>query len=97
MLSSLWFAEANGITSENVDDVRANPPSATIEKFLGVTPGYGARLGLPDDWAYNMIKEVGNFAEIYDRSLGDNSPYGLPRGINALYSDGGVFFPLIVD
>lgn len=97
MLSSLWFAEANGITAENVDDIRANPPSATIEKFLGVTPGYGARLGLPDDWAYNMIKEVGNFAEIYDRSLGDSSPYGLPRGINALYSDGGVFFPLIVD
>ncbi|RCK49836.1 ABC transporter substrate-binding protein [Thalassospira profundimaris] len=97
MLSSLWFAEANGITSENVDEIRANPPSATIEKFLGVTPGYGARLGLSDDWAYNMIKEVGNFAEIYDRSLGDSSPYGLPRGINALYSNGGVFYPLIVD
>lgn len=97
MLSSLWFAEMEGITSANVDDVRANPPSATIEKFLGVTPGYGARLGLPDDWAYNMIKEVGNFAEIYDRNIGDGSPYGLPRGINSLYTDGGVFYPMIID
>jgi general L-amino acid transport system substrate-binding protein len=97
MLSSLWFAEANGITSENVDDVKAKPASATVEKFLGVTPGYGERLGLPDDWAYNMIKEVGNAAEIYERNLGQGSPYGLPRGINALYSDGGVFYPLIID
>jgi len=97
MLSSLWMAELEGITSENVDEIRANPPSSTIEKFLGVTPGYGARLGLPDDWAYNMIKEVGNFAEIYDRNIGDGSPYGLPRGINSLYNAGGVFFPMIVD
>ncbi|WP_259782367.1 transporter substrate-binding domain-containing protein [Aestuariispira ectoiniformans] len=97
MLSSLWFAEANGITSANVDEIRANPPSSTIEKFLGVTPGYGERLGLPDDWAYNMIKEVGNFAEIYDRNIGSGSPYKLPRGINSLYKNGGVFYPLIID
>lgn len=97
MLSSLWFAEMEGITSENIDEIKANPPSSTIEKFLGVTPGYGARLGLSDDWAYNMIKEVGNFAEIYDRNIGDGSPYGLPRGINSLYNAGGVFFPMIVD
>lgn len=97
MISSLWFAEANGITSENVDDIKANPTSSAIEKFLGVTPGYGERLGLSDDWAYNMIKEVGNFAEIYDRNIGSGSPYNLPRGVNALYSDGGVFFPMIID
>ncbi|MGH1353598.1 MAG: transporter substrate-binding domain-containing protein [Thalassovita sp.] len=97
LLSSLWFAEVEGITAANVDEIRANPPSSTVEKFLGVTPGYGARLGLSDDWAYNMIKEVGNFAEIYDRNIGEGSPYGLPRGINALYSDGGVFFPMTID
>ncbi|GGG83887.1 ABC transporter substrate-binding protein [Salipiger pallidus] len=97
MISSLWFAEANGITSENVDEIKANPTSSAIEKFLGVTPGYGERLGLSDDWAYNMIKEVGNFAEIYDRNIGAGSPYNLPRGVNALYSDGGVFFPMIID
>lgn len=97
MLSSLWFAEMEGITSENVDEVRANPPSATVGTFLGVNPGYGARLGLPDDWAYNMIKEVGNFAEIYERNIGSGSPYNLPRGINNLYNAGGVFYPMIID
>lgn len=97
MLSSLWFAELEGITSENVDAIRANPPSETVAKFLGVSPGYGDRLGLPNDWAYNMIKEVGNFAEIYDRNIGDGSPYGLPRGINSLYNAGGVFYPFIID
>ena len=97
MLSSLWFAEAEGITSENVDEFRANPPSAAVGTFLGVNPGYGARLGLSDDWAYNMIKEVGNFAEIYDRNIGAGSPYNLPRGINSLYSNGGVFYPMIID
>ncbi len=97
MLSSLWFAEMEGITSENIDDVRANPPSSTVGTFLGVNPGYGARLGLPDDWAYNMIKEVGNFAEIYERNIGSGSPYNLPRGINNLYNAGGVFYPMIID
>lgn len=97
MLSSLWFAEQENITSANVDAVRANPSSTTIGKFLGVTPGYGKRLGLSDDWAYNMIKSVGNFAEIYDRNIGSGSPYNLPRGINSLYSDGGVFYPMIID
>lgn len=97
MLSSLWFAEMNGITASNVDEIRANPPSSTVGKFLGVTPGYGSALGLSDDWAYNMIKEVGNMAEIYDRSLGEGSAYKLPRGINALFTAGGVFYPLIVD
>ena len=97
MLSSLWFAEMEGITSENIDEFRDNPPSSTIGTFLGVNPGYGARLGLPDDWAYNMIKEVGNFAEIYERNIGSGSPYNLPRGINNLYSNGGVFYPMIID
>jgi len=97
MLSSLWFAEANGITSANIDEIKANPVSPAIAKFVGATPGYGSALGLPDDWAYNMIKEVGNAAEVYDRNLGSGSPYNLPRGINALYSDGGVFYPLIID
>ena len=97
MLSSLWFAELKGITMANVDEMRANPPSTTVGTFLGVTPGYGARLGLSDDWAYNMIKAVGNFGEIYDRNIGSGSPYNLPRGINALYTNGGVFYPMIID
>lgn len=95
LISSLFFAEINGITQANVDEVRANPPSTQIGKFLGVTPGYGERLGLDDDWAYNLIKEVGNYAEIYDRNVG--GPYSVPRAMNHLYTNGGVFFPLMVD
>lgn len=97
MLSSLWFAEANGITQANVDEFKANPESPQIATFLGVTPGYGSRLGLSDDWAYNMIKEVGNMGEIYERSMGAASPYKLDRGVNALYTAGGVFYPLQID
>lgn len=95
MISSLFFAELNGITMDNVDGIRADPPSTQIGKFLGVTPGYGERLGLPDDWAYNLISEVGNYAEIYERNIG--KPYALPRAMNNLYTNGGVFFPLMVD
>lgn len=95
MISSLFFAEINGITQANVDGLRADPPSTQIGKFLGVTPGYGERLGLDDDWAYNLIKEVGNYAEIYDRNVG--GPYSVPRAMNNLYTNGGVFFPLMVD
>ena len=75
--------------------IRADPPSTQIGKFLGVTPGYGERLGLADDWAYNLIKEVGNYAEIYERNVG--GPYSVPRAMNNLYTNGGVFFPLMVD
>lgn len=96
-LITTWVAEEYGITSQNVDEFKANPPDTTVEKLLGVTPGYGTRLGLSDDWAYNVIKKVGNSKEIYDRSLGAGSPYKLERGLNALWSDGGVIYPMGVD
>lgn len=97
MLSSLIYAENEGITQANVDEFREKPPTAEIEKFLGKTPGYGSRLGLSDDWAYNVIKSVGNYSEIFERSLGQGSPYKIQRGTNALYKNGGLLYPLIVD
>ena len=60
-------------------------------------PGIGDRLGLPNDWAYNVIKQVGNSAEIFDNNIGENSPYKLERGLNGLWSDGGVIVPMILD
>ncbi len=96
-LSALLFAEQEGITSANVDEIKANPPSAEIGKFLGATPGVGANLGLSDDWGYNVIKKVGNFSEIFERSLGQGSPYKMPREMTALWKDGGVLFPLVFD
>ena len=96
-LSTLWFAEQEGITSQNVDEIRANPPSPDIAKFLGVTPGMGSPLGLSDDFAYNVIKHMGNYAEIFERTLGQDSPYKMQREMTALWKDGGVLFPYVID
>ena len=97
MFAATWIAETNGINSANVDEHKANPADSTVEKLLGVTPGIGERLGLSDDWAYNVIKVVGNSAEIFDRNIGEGSVYKLDRGLNALWSDGGVIVPMILD
>lgn len=97
MFAVTWIAEAHGITSANVDEHKANPSSSTVETLLGVSPGIGSRLGLSDDWAYNVIKQVGNSAEIFDRNIGAGSVYKLDRGLNALWSDGGVIVPMILD
>ena len=96
-LSTLWFAEQEGITSENVDEVRADPPSPDIAKFLGVTPGMGSPLGLDDEFAYNIIKHLGNYAEIFERTLGEGSPYKMDREMTALWKDGGVLYPYVID
>ncbi|MEI2684953.1 MAG: amino acid ABC transporter substrate-binding protein [Cypionkella sp.] len=96
-LGAMLFAEQEGISSANVDEMKANPPSVDIGKFLGATPGVGKGLGLSDDWAYNVIKKVGNYSEIFERSLGQESPYKMPRETTALWKDGGVLFPLVFD
>ncbi|MEM8551748.1 MAG: amino acid ABC transporter substrate-binding protein [Pseudomonadota bacterium] len=97
MVHTLLFAEENGITQANVDEIRANPPSSSVERMLGVSPGYGERLGLPDDWGYNVIKAVGNYGEIYDRTVGDGSVYKLPRGLNNLWFNNGLLYTLVLD
>lgn len=97
MLSFLIMAEEENITSENVDDMLANPPSAGVAKLLGATPGVGEVFGLDDDWVYSMIKEQGNYGEIWSRNIGEGSIYKLERGVNALVRDGGVHFSLILD
>ena len=86
-----------GVTSANVDEIKAKPPTSEIGKLLGVNPGMGKGLGLADDWAYNVIKNVGNYSEIFERSLGQGSPYKMPREMTALWNAGGVLFPLVVD
>jgi general L-amino acid transport system substrate-binding protein len=96
-LEALLIAEENGITQANVDQMKAKPANPTVEKLLGATPGIGARLGLSDAWAYNTIKAMGNFGEIYERNLGSKSSYKLDRGMNALWSDHGVFVPMLID
>lgn len=94
-IAILWWAEDHGITSANVDEfVDSDDPS--IRRVLG-EDGFGAPLGLDDKWAYNVIKQLGNYGEIFERNLGMESPLKLQRNLNRLYKDGGVFAPVFID
>ncbi|PZU24502.1 MAG: ABC transporter substrate-binding protein [Shinella sp.] len=96
-LNVLWLAEQEGITAANVDQFRAKPTTPEVSIMLGVTPGVGSRFGLPDDWAYNVIKLNGNYSEIWERNIGMGSPFKLERGINALWKNGGIHYPVTFD
>jgi general L-amino acid transport system substrate-binding protein len=82
-------AEEYGITSQNIDTFRQTQ-RAEIARFLGADGSLGEKLGLTNDWALNVIKNVGNYGESFNRHLGPNSPLKLPRGVNALWKDGGL-------
>ncbi len=88
---ALIAAEELGITSENVDQL-LNSKDPKIKRFLGVTPGNGKALGLDEKWAYNIIKQVGNYGEIFERNIGVNTPLKLERGLNALWTKGGLMY-----
>ena len=97
MLAALMKAEELGVTSANADEMAANPPNPTVARLLGTNPGIGERLGMRDSWALEMIRTMGNMEEIYHRNLGDGSPYKLERGLNNLWSNGGVLYTPILD
>jgi len=92
VMYALWTAEEKGVTQANVDEIKANTQDAEVRRLLGLEDEQGKKLGLANDWAYNMIKAGGNFGEIYDRNLGPDTLTAIPRGINALWSDGGLLF-----
>ena len=84
-------AEELGITAKNVDDMlKSEDPR--IMRFLGVTEGNGKALGLDEKWAYNIVKQVGNYGEVFERNVGVNTPLGIERGLNALWTDGGLMY-----
>jgi len=97
LITVLIKAEQEGITSANVEQIRRSPPGPDIAKMLGATPGMGSALGLDDDWVYQVIARHGNYGEIFDRTLGAGSPYKIPRGLNALWKDGGALYPFVID
>ena len=89
----LVWAEKNGITQANVDEM-ARSGSPSVRRVLGSDPAFGRAMGVDTKWAYNVIKQVGNFGEIWDRNLGTGTPIRADRRLNKLYSDGGLMFPL---
>ena len=93
VLIGMIEAEELGITQANVDQQLSNP-NPTVQRALGVTPGFGRALGLDERWLYNVIKAVGNYGESFDRNLGAGSPIGLPRGLNDLWTRGGLMYAL---
>jgi general L-amino acid transport system substrate-binding protein len=82
-------AEEYGITSKNVDEMLKSDNPA-IKRILGVTPGMGKALGVDEKWVYNIIKQVGNYGEMFDRNVGMGSPLKIARGQNALWTQGGL-------
>jgi general L-amino acid transport system substrate-binding protein len=90
---ALLEAEERGITQSNVDTMREST-SPSIRRFLGADPATGKLLGLSDSWAYNVIKQVGNYSEIYERNLGSYSALRFARGINALWNNNGILYPM---
>ena len=84
-------AEEFGLTMANVADVRATTEDAEIRRFLGVEGGFGEKLGLSDDWAYQIVAQVGSYGEVFARHF---EPLGLKRGLNALWSDGGLMIAM---
>ncbi|WFE75770.1 amino acid ABC transporter substrate-binding protein [Roseinatronobacter sp. S2] len=92
-IQALIAGEAFGLTQDNVEDA-LNSDDPRIRRFLGTDQGNGTALGLSDDFAYRIIKEIGNYGEVFDRNIGAGSPLDLERGYNALFTDGGLMFPL---
>lgn len=90
-LNAMIIAEELGITSANVDEMK-NSPNPEVKRLLGVDGEYGEMLGLSKDWAYNVIKAIGNYGESFERNIGPNTPIALERGLNALWSDGGILY-----
>ena len=84
-------AEEFGITQANVDDMK-NSPNPDIKRFLGVEADtkIGTDLGLTNDWAYNVVKSVGNYGEVFEKNIGQGSPLKIARGLNALWNKGGI-------
>ena len=86
-----FAAEEYGLTSANVDAALGGD-DPVIQNLLGESGDLGQAMGLNNDFCYQIIKQVGNYAEIYDRNLGPDTPFNLPRGLNTLYTEGGLIY-----
>ena len=85
-------AEEYGITSENASELRESSQNPSVQRILGVEGNLMEQLGLDQDAMYNVITQVGNYGEIFDRHLGPDTPFDMERGLNALYTEGGLIY-----
>jgi general L-amino acid transport system substrate-binding protein len=90
-LNAIIIAEELGVSSKNVDKMKSSK-NPEVRRLLGVEGDMGKKLGLEANWAYNAIKQVGNYAEIYEANVGPKTPLGLDRGLNKLWNKGGILY-----
>lgn len=90
-------AEEAGISQSNVDQVKKISRVPAVRRLLGLEENAGSNLGLQKDWAYNIIKQVGNYADSFDRNVGKGSPLKVKRGLNALWRNGGLHYAPPID
>jgi len=91
-LFAMLEAEEHGLTQANVDEQKTSNKDPNVQRFLGVSEDTGKLLGLDKEWAYRIVKQVGNYGESFERNLGPKSPVGLPRGVNNLWTKGGLMY-----
>ncbi|TCS64101.1 amino acid ABC transporter substrate-binding protein [Varunaivibrio sulfuroxidans] len=90
-LSAMINAEELGVTSANVDEMKSST-NPSVKRLLGVDGDFGKGMGIGNDWAYNIIKQVGNYSESFERNVGMSSPLKIERGLNALWNQGGILY-----
>ena len=89
-LFAMINGEELGVSSSNVDEMKAKSTDPNVRRLLGLEGVKGEWMGLPDEWGYNIIKLVGNYGEVFERNVGEGSALGISRGLNALWSKGGI-------
>lgn len=87
---AMLIAEEKGITKVNLDEVLASTTDPEVKRLFGTEGTMGAMMGVDATWAYNIIKSVGNYGEVFEANIGTSTPIGLARGLNALWTQGGL-------
>jgi general L-amino acid transport system substrate-binding protein len=94
VIYGLIEAEEVGITQANIDHLKANSGASKAGRWLARANASGPQIGLSREWAYRALRTSGNYGEIFERNLGGKSPLRLPRGLNNLWSEGGMHYPI---
>jgi general L-amino acid transport system substrate-binding protein len=90
-LNAMINAEELGVSSKNVDQMKGSD-NPEVKRLLGAEGSFGEAIGVSNDWAFNIVKQVGNYSEIFEANVGVSTPLGIARGLNALWSKGGILY-----
>jgi general L-amino acid transport system substrate-binding protein len=91
-LNAMIEAEELGISSANVDSLKSSSTDPAVKRFVGAGDDLGKFMGLDKDWSYRIVKQVGNYGEVFERNVGANSKIKLPRGVMNLWTKGGILY-----